>query len=126
VSDADTAGRPAGCLGRPVQLFLKALASEGRQQAMMLFSGGAELSVGDVAARLGTGQSTASQQLALLREGGLLSARRDGKTVLVPGRRGRDRRGAGGAAGAPAGLLARPGDRAVGRSPAWTGHARQP
>jgi DNA-binding transcriptional ArsR family regulator len=81
VSDADTAGRTEGCLGRPVQLFLKALASEGRQQAMMLFSGGAELSVGDVAARLGTGQSTASQQLALLREGGLLSARRDGKTV---------------------------------------------
>jgi DNA-binding transcriptional ArsR family regulator len=81
VSDADAAALPAGCLGRPVQLFLKALASEGRQQAMMLFAGGAELSVGEAAARLGTGQSTASQQLALLREGGLLSARRDGKTV---------------------------------------------
>jgi len=81
VSDVDAGAPPAGCVTRPVRLFLKALASEGRQQAMMLFAGGAELSVGEVAARLGTGQSTASQQLAALREGGLLSARRDGKTV---------------------------------------------
>ena len=81
VSDVDAGGPPTGCVTRPVRLFLKALASEGRQQAMMLFAGGAELSVGEVAARLGTGQSTASQQLAMLREGGLLSARREGKTV---------------------------------------------
>lgn len=79
--NADAGGTPAGCVSRQAQLFLKALASEGRQQAMMLFAGGVELSVGEVAARLGTGQSTASQQLAMLRDGGLLSARRDGKTV---------------------------------------------
>jgi tellurite resistance protein TerB len=61
--------------------FLKALASEARQQAMLLFAGGAELSVGEVAERLGIGQSTASQQLAQLKDGGLLASRREAKTV---------------------------------------------
>ena len=82
MTDQSTSGQPGGCLvSDRLQRFLKALASENRQQTMLLFAGGAELSVGEVAARLGTGQSTASQQLALLRDGGLLSARRDGKTV---------------------------------------------
>jgi DNA-binding transcriptional ArsR family regulator len=63
------------------QDFLKALASEARQQVMMLFAGGAELTVGEVAARCGLGQSTASEQLALLRRGGLVVSRRDGKLV---------------------------------------------
>ena len=61
--------------------FLKALASPARQQVMFLFAGGAELSVGDVAERAGIGQSTASQQLAMLRRGHILTSRRDGKTV---------------------------------------------
>jgi DNA-binding transcriptional ArsR family regulator len=61
--------------------FLKALASEGRQEVMMLFAGGAELSVSEVAERAGIGQSTASQQLALLRRGRILASRREGKTV---------------------------------------------
>ncbi|MEV0646435.1 metalloregulator ArsR/SmtB family transcription factor [Phytomonospora sp. NPDC050363] len=61
--------------------FLKALASETRQQVMMLFAGGAELSVGEVAERAGLGQSTASEHLALLRRGGLLTSTRTGKTV---------------------------------------------
>ncbi|URM96572.1 hypothetical protein LUW76_20785 [Actinomadura madurae] len=46
-----------------------------------LFTGGIELTVGTVAQRLGVGQSNASQQLALLRRGGLLTSRRDGKQV---------------------------------------------
>jgi DNA-binding transcriptional ArsR family regulator len=71
---------PVG-LGETVQRFLKALASESRQQVMMLFAGGAELTVGEVAQRLGIGQSTASEQLALLRQAGILSSRRAGKTV---------------------------------------------
>lgn len=61
--------------------FLKALASPSRQQVMMLFAGGAELSVNEVAERAGIGQSTASQQLTLLRRGKILTSRREGKTV---------------------------------------------
>jgi tellurite resistance protein TerB len=72
---------PPTCLSPQVRAFLKALASENRQQVMLLFSSGAEHTVGAVAEHLGIGQSTASQQLALLRHGGILSSRRDGKTV---------------------------------------------
>jgi DNA-binding transcriptional ArsR family regulator len=72
-----------------LRAFLKALASENRQQTLMLFASGQELTVGEVAARLGVGQSTASQQLAMLRDGGLLAARRDGKTVYYRGDRER-------------------------------------
>jgi tellurite resistance protein TerB len=61
--------------------FLKALASEARQQVMVLFANRAELSVGEVAERLAIGQSTASQQLAQLKDGGLLTSRREAKTV---------------------------------------------
>jgi DNA-binding transcriptional ArsR family regulator len=62
--------------------FLKALASPTRQRIMLLFSQGAELSVGEVAERAGVGQPTASEQLAQLRQGGILTSRKDGKTVL--------------------------------------------
>ncbi|GGQ13390.1 DNA-binding transcriptional ArsR family regulator [Actinomadura coerulea] len=75
-------GTPAASLGAGAHEFLKALASEQRQQMLELFAGGMELSVGAVAERLGVGQSNASQQLALLRRGGLLTSRRDGKQVL--------------------------------------------
>lgn len=62
--------------------FLKALSSPSRQRIMLLFARGAELSVNEVAAQAGIGQSTASQQLDLLRRGGIVTARRDGKNVL--------------------------------------------
>lgn len=62
--------------------FLKALASPARQEVMLLFARGGELSVGEVAQRAGLGQSTASEQLALLRRGGILRSRRQGKVVL--------------------------------------------
>lgn len=68
-------------MGAAARRFLKAVASERRQAVMLLFSGGAELTVGEVAERMAIGQSTASEQLALLRDGGLLASRRDGKTV---------------------------------------------
>jgi DNA-binding transcriptional ArsR family regulator len=71
----------AELLPEPARDFLKALASETRQQILLLFVGGAALTVGEVAERLGIGQSTASEQLALLRRGGLLRARRTGKLV---------------------------------------------
>ncbi|MFI0372057.1 ArsR/SmtB family transcription factor [Actinomadura sp. 1N219] len=82
--DADTPGCGAT---EPVQLgsqareFLRALASEQRQQMLELFTGGIELTVGTVAERLGIAQPTASQQLALLRRGGLLISRKQGKQV---------------------------------------------
>lgn len=68
-------------LSPPVQDFLKALASETRQQMLLLFAGGEELAVGEVADRLEIGQSTASQQLALLKRGDILSRSRSGNTV---------------------------------------------
>ncbi len=63
------------------QDFLKAIASQTRQQIMLLFAGGGELTVGEVAERAGLGQSTASEHLALLRRGGLVQSTRDGKAV---------------------------------------------
>ncbi|MFC6091537.1 ArsR/SmtB family transcription factor [Saccharothrix lopnurensis] len=68
-------------LGEASRRFLKALASESRQQLMLEFAGNAELTVGQAAERLGIAHSTASEQLSALRQGGLLTARRDGKTV---------------------------------------------
>src|SRR3954452_2932218 len=65
----------------PTQDFLKALASETRQQMMMHFAGGTQLTVGEVADRCGLGQSTTSEQLAVLRRGGLVQSSRDGKLV---------------------------------------------
>jgi DNA-binding transcriptional ArsR family regulator len=62
--------------------FLTALGSPTRQRIMLLFAAGAELPVGEVAERAGVSQSTASQQLQLLRRGGIVTSRRDGKTVL--------------------------------------------
>lgn len=62
--------------------FLKALSSPTRQRIMLLFSRGSELSVGDVAEHAGIGQSTASEQLAILRRAGIVTSRRDGKIVL--------------------------------------------
>ena len=83
-----TASTAACGVGEPVELaaathdFLKALASPTRQRIMLLFARGAELSVNEVAEQAGIGQSTASQQLDLLRRGGVVTSRREGKTVL--------------------------------------------
>ncbi|TYB43864.1 ArsR/SmtB family transcription factor [Actinomadura chibensis] len=72
----------AAQLGQQAREFLRALASEQRQQMLELFTGGIELTVGTVAERLGIAQPTASQQLALLRRGGLLTSRKHGKQVF--------------------------------------------
>lgn len=61
--------------------FLKALASETRQQILMLFTGGIELTVNQVSERMSLAQSAASTHLATLRDGGVLIARREWKTV---------------------------------------------
>jgi DNA-binding transcriptional ArsR family regulator len=67
----------------PIQLqdFLKALASETRQQILFQFIDGQELTVGAVAQAAGLGQSTASEHLSLLKRAGLLKSRREGKEV---------------------------------------------
>jgi DNA-binding transcriptional ArsR family regulator len=82
-------GEDAACGAvEPVELaastheFLKALASPTRQRILLLFARGAELSVNEVAEQAAIGQSSASQQLDLLRRGGIVTSRREGKTVL--------------------------------------------
>lgn len=64
-----------------VQDFLKAMAGETRQRILQLFVDGNERTVGQVAAECGFGQSTASEHLTILRRGGLVVARREGKEV---------------------------------------------
>lgn len=61
--------------------LLKALASDTRQQILMLFTGGIELTVGEVAERMSLAQSATSTHLAALRDGGVLASRREWKTV---------------------------------------------
>ncbi|WP_229802895.1 ArsR/SmtB family transcription factor [Planobispora rosea] len=68
-------------LTEAARALLKALASDTRQQILMLFAGGTELTVGQVAERLELAQSAASTHLATLREGGVLTSRREWKTV---------------------------------------------
>jgi len=79
VPDAGAAAVPA--LDEGAGDFLKALASETRQQVMGLFAGNVELGVGEVAELSGLGQSTASEHLALLKRGGLLVSVREGRAV---------------------------------------------
>lgn len=78
-----TAAVPPGAavISEQAHDFLKALASPTRQRIMLLFCDGAECSVGEVAERVGIGQSTASEQLNLLRRGGVVTARREGKVI---------------------------------------------
>ncbi|MCC5576285.1 winged helix-turn-helix transcriptional regulator [Microtetraspora sp. AC03309] len=61
--------------------FLKALASDTRQQILFLFAGGVELTVNEVAEKLSLAQSAASTHLATLRDAGVLASRREWKTV---------------------------------------------
>lgn len=60
--------------------YLKTLAHEGRLMILCHLSQG-ELSVGALEALLGTRQAAVSQMLARLREEGLVSTRREGKTI---------------------------------------------
>jgi DNA-binding transcriptional ArsR family regulator len=65
---------------REASEFLKALAHESRLMILCNLLDG-EKSVGELETHLSLRQSTASQQLARLRLEGLVSARRDGKTI---------------------------------------------
>ncbi|MFN4173021.1 MAG: ArsR/SmtB family transcription factor [Pseudorhodobacter sp.] len=61
--------------------FLKALSHEGRLMILCNLIGG-EKSVGELESALGSRQAAVSQQLARLRLEGLVSCRRDGKTIF--------------------------------------------
>jgi DNA-binding transcriptional ArsR family regulator len=65
-----------------IQNFLKALASEKRQEIIFLFLDRNEVTVNQVAELVGISQSTASEQLSILKKAGLLSPRKEGKEVL--------------------------------------------
>lgn len=60
--------------------FLKALAHQSRLLILCILADG-EKSVGELEQALGLRQPTVSQQLARLRADGLVSTRRDGKTI---------------------------------------------
>ena len=61
--------------------LLKVLANPHRLLLMCQLSQG-ELSVGELEQQLGIGQPTLSQQLGVLRENGLVTTRREGKSIL--------------------------------------------
>lgn len=61
--------------------FAKAIADQTRQEIMRLLCC-QWLPVGDVVAQTGVSQPTVSHHLAVLREAGLVNARRDGKQVF--------------------------------------------
>lgn len=62
--------------------FLKALASETRQRIFFeVLADGQERTVGQIAEAAGLGQSTTSEHLAVLKRGGLVQSRREGKEV---------------------------------------------
>ncbi len=74
---------------RELQDFLKALSSETRQTILFLFADGQELMVGQVAEQARIGQSTASENLKVLKRAGILQSRRDGKVVYYAPNRAR-------------------------------------
>ncbi|APX21982.1 transcriptional regulator [Salipiger profundus] len=65
---------------RNAAAYLKTLAHEGRLM-ILCHLGSGEKSVGELETLLGTRQAAVSQMLARLREEGLVSTRRDGKTI---------------------------------------------
>ncbi|MEO3869767.1 metalloregulator ArsR/SmtB family transcription factor [Nonomuraea sp. B12E4] len=69
-------------LSPAVHAFLKALGSPARQRIMLLFTRGAELSVNQVAELAEISQPRASEQLAELKRGGILTSRKQGKVML--------------------------------------------
>lgn len=79
--EAPAKAEPAKELRAETHEFLKALASPTRQRIMLVFAQGAELSVNEIAELAGVGQSSASQQLDILRRAHIVTSRREGKTV---------------------------------------------
>jgi ArsR family transcriptional regulator len=64
-----------------IRPFLKALASESRQEILLLFADGRPRSVNEIAGVTGLAQPTASLHLAALKRAGILTSQREGKEV---------------------------------------------
>lgn len=62
--------------------LLKAMSNECRLLVLCHLSASGELSVGELADRVGLGQSALSQHLARLREEGLVATRKEAQTVF--------------------------------------------
>jgi ArsR family transcriptional regulator len=77
----DTVGDAIPSPSNAAAAFLKALSHEGRLMILWHLTVG-ERSVTELEALLGTRQAAVSQQLARLRLEGLVSTRRDGKTII--------------------------------------------
>lgn len=77
VIDAETMRSHAGEAAR----LLKTLGNEKRLMVLCLLVGG-EQSVGELNARLALSQSALSQHLAVLREDGMVTTRRDAQTIF--------------------------------------------
>ncbi|MDF2962359.1 MAG: ArsR family transcriptional regulator [Paenibacillus sp.] len=69
-------------LDTQLQDFIKALASEKRQEILMLYMKHKELTVNQVAEYAGVGQSTASEHLSYLKRAGFLLSKKEGKEVF--------------------------------------------
>ncbi|WP_342511836.1 metalloregulator ArsR/SmtB family transcription factor [Sporosarcina sp. FSL K6-1522] len=69
-------------ISEEVQLFFKGLANEKRQEIILLFLNHNEVTVNQVAETIGIGQSTASEQLSMLKRAGILNSKREGKEVF--------------------------------------------
>ncbi len=64
-----------------LQAFLKAIASETRQQILLIFATEQPLTVGEISKRLDLSMSTTSEQLAVLKSAQMVVAERSGKEV---------------------------------------------
>jgi ArsR family transcriptional regulator, arsenate/arsenite/antimonite-responsive transcriptional repressor len=65
-----------------VQEFVRALASEKRQEILFLYMKHHELTVNEVAEYVNVGQSTASEHLSYLKRAGILMSKKEGKAVI--------------------------------------------
>ena len=61
--------------------FLKSLASESRLNIVLLFLDGQERTVGQIAEAIKLGQSATSEHLAVMKQAGVVVARKDGKEM---------------------------------------------
>jgi DNA-binding transcriptional ArsR family regulator len=61
--------------------FLKSLASESRLNIILLFLDGQERTVNQIAEAVGLGQPATSEHLAVLKQGGVLVSRKEGKEM---------------------------------------------
>lgn len=61
--------------------FLKSLASESRLNIVLLFLDGQERTVNQIAEAVGLGQPATSEHLAVLKQGGVMVSRKEGKEM---------------------------------------------